>query len=276
MEISIIIPTIGRTELKEVLNALTTQKNLNQIKLEVLVVFDGVGNDVFEKSKETFPQFKFLATGKKVFASGARNLGIKNATGEIVVFLGDDTVPDNDFLSETRKFHSKNPETNVAMIGKIQLPEKFKTNKFQKWVHNNIQFKRTKSQSWRNFQTANASIKHEFIGEERFDENFQNWGFEDNEFWFRLEKKNGILKFNEKVVVTHNHFLTLETVINNTKNARKNAKYFERKQQIKILPSGTKLIFLNILIFLSKLFPKKLFPKTYWWHVWKSSWVGKN
>jgi len=277
MKISVIIPTIGRAELKEVLSSLATQKDFDQNNLEVLIVFDGISsNEVFQETKESFSNFKFLATGKKRFAGGARNFGIKNATGEIIVFIGDDMIPADDFLAETQKFHLKNPDTNVAAIGKIELSEEFKSNKFQKWAHNNVQFRRTKQQSWRNFQTANSSIKREFIGDERFDENFKHWGFEDSEFWFRLFQKNGILEFDSNIKVVHQHFLTLKNIVSNTQNARENAKYFEQKHRIKILPRGTRLTILKILIFLSALFPRKVFPKIYWWRTWKLTWIGKN
>ncbi len=276
MKTSIIIPTIGRAELKEVLNALIAQENFDPADLEVLVIFDGVGNEIFQENEEKFPSFKFLMTGKKIFAGGARNLGLDNAQGEIIVFLGDDIIPDKNFLAETQKFHLENPETNIATIGKVVLPEELKNDEFQNWAHANVQFRRTKTQSWRNFQTANSSIKREFIGTERFDENFQNWGFEDSEFWFRLEEKNGILIFSVNTKVTHDHFLTLEKIIDNTRNARKNAKYFERKHIIKILPHGFKLNILKFLVFLAGLCPQKHFPKIYWWRVWKLTWIGKN
>jgi len=193
MKISIIIPTIGRQTLSQVLQSILEARDYSPEKVEIIVVGDGDFSRDFILGTEKFKDIKYFSTGQNIGASGARNMGLEHASGEIIAFLGDDTIVDKMWITETRQFHRENPAKNYALLGKIEWVEKFKNEPFYKWLNNYAQFAyrkiRLHGAKWTNFYTSNVSLKKEFLGEERFFAGFSGWGFEDSEFAYRLYKK---------------------------------------------------------------------------------------
>lgn len=192
MKCSVIIPTIGRKTLPQVLEAIYANDNFEILNPEILVVFDGkIRKDL------TLPQnanFQIFETGKKVFAGGARNLGIEKSTGNILIFIGDDTIPQKNWLQKIVDFHQKFPDEKRGLLGKISWTTELQNDDFHQFLENGAQFNfsqiRKKGAAWKHFYTSNISIKKSLIGEERFSDKFNGWGFEDIEFGYRLEKKD--------------------------------------------------------------------------------------
>ncbi len=281
MKISIIIPTIGRIEkLENVLKGILSGKNTKKINPEILIIFDGEKSTEFLEFEKKIQNknIKFLEAEKKSGAATARNIGIENATGEILVFIGDDTIPAEDWLDEVHTFHTKHPEKNIGMLGKVSWVARLAKDPFYQWIENYPQFDfkniKKNGADWRHFYTSNVSIKKALVGHEKFPEAFSGWGFEDSEFGYRLQKKGLKLIFNEQCRVLHDHLQSLEDVLKNTRNSRKNAELFENLHpEIKILPRGIKLLGLKLAIF-GALIISPFSPETYWWKEWKKAWVG--
>ncbi len=285
MKISIIIPTIGRKTLPQVLQSILGARDYNPENIEIIVVGDGKFSTAgrgtardFILGKGKFAEIIFLTTGQNLGASGARNLALDKATGEIIAFLGDDTIVDKMWITETRKFHQKNPAKNYALLGKIEWVEKFRKKPFYKWLNNHAQFAfrsiRLHGAKWNHFYTSNVSLKREFIGDERFFAGFSGWGFEDSEFAYRLYQKGMNLIYYPKVIVYHDHEQTIDDVVRNFKNARKNAKIFEKLHpELQIIPRGAKLEILKKMIKVAK-FLSPVFPQAEWWYKWKEAWIN--
>ena len=120
MEISIIIPTYNRLEiLKKVLYALNRQ-NYNLKKTEVLILDDH--SDINPKSeilkiknkfryKLRFFRLEHMGPGK------VRNQAIKLAKGRYLFFLGDDTIPKENFKKEHMGLHDK--YKGIAVLGRV-------------------------------------------------------------------------------------------------------------------------------------------------------------
>ncbi len=89
-EVSIIIPTIGRNSLENVLNSLFA--DLEYIR-EIIVINDS-GNalilDRFDLYKDVHKLIKCIDTNGRRGASFARNLGLENVQGDYVAFADDD------------------------------------------------------------------------------------------------------------------------------------------------------------------------------------------
>lgn len=94
--ISIIIPTVNSPWLSFIL-ALINQQIHNK-PIEVLVI--GLGSFGLIKSNE---QVRFINTEKKVPPAVARNIGIREAKGEIICFLDDDCLPQTNWLDNLLK-----------------------------------------------------------------------------------------------------------------------------------------------------------------------------
>lgn len=274
MKISIIIPTIGRSTLKPVIEAVFMSKNFAQIEIEIIVVFDGVKPPSFFVDDS---RVIILETGKKVYASGARNLGLDNASGDIVAFLGDDTLVDPYWLSYTNTWHQQYPAENEALLGRVHWTPELAADPFHQWLEDNAQFdfKRLDAGSkpdWHHFYTSNISLKTKFINPERFSDQFNGWGFEDSELGYRLEKKGLKMYYEPSVKVIHNDPQNLSRMIDQTKSARLNAGVFERLHpEIKILPTGFKRVLLKELVVWAKFF--SFIPKVQWWRAWKKAWL---
>ncbi len=289
IKISIIIPTIGRETLPKVLKGIQACDGYKKIQPEVIVVFDGEKKGA-EECLVLDENIKILETGQKIYASGARNLGLDNATGDVIIFAQDDTYPESDWLAKHLEFHKKNTGQGKVLLGKVYWTPELALDPFHKWLLNHAQFSFKKLEGgkikglkdqWRFFYTSNISVKRELIEDLRFSDQFTGWGFEDTEFAYRASKKReGINKsleiiYDQNCRVLHDHPQTLEIVLENTRNARKNALIFEKLHpEVKILPRGGKLLVLKVILFLLTITPKFLLPKPYyWWREWKKAWI---
>lgn len=277
MNISIIIPTIGRKTLAEVLDSILNAAEFSVNNVEIIVIGDGDFSRDFILGKGKFKSVVFLSTEKNIGASGARNLGIEKATGEIIAFLGDDTIVDKMWIKETWDFHTKNPAINYALLGQINWVDKFKNKPFYRWLNNYAQFSfrsiSLHGAKWNHFYTSNVSLKREFLGSQRFFAGFTGWGFEDSELGYRLYKKRMNLIYSSKVIVYHDHEQNIDDVARNFKNARKNAEVFEKLHpELKIIPRGAKLEILKKVVKFAGFFAP-LIPQAEWWYKWKKAWI---
>lgn len=112
MQVSTIIVTYNRVkDLNDCLNSILIQTSLPQ---EVLIV-DNSNNDesesLIKKRKDEFKKniisLRYKKNEKENSLTVARNIGIENAIGEIILFLDDDVVLDKNYLKEILKVYEK-------------------------------------------------------------------------------------------------------------------------------------------------------------------------
>lgn len=115
MQVSIVIVTYNRTkDLNECLDSILIQTSLPQ---EVLIV-DNANNDesenLIKKRKDEFKKNNISLRHKKNEIENsltvARNIGAKNATGDIILFLDDDVILDKNYIKEILKIYEKYPK----------------------------------------------------------------------------------------------------------------------------------------------------------------------
>ncbi len=274
MKLSIIIPTLGRETLAEVLQGIRDCEGFQEIRPEIIVVFDGVA----ATAPSRLPDVKFLETAQHFGVSAARNVGIENATGDVLVFLGDDTIPTKNWLRKVHTFHLENPAPTKGLLGMVSWTPELMRDPFHRWLLDHAQFAfssiRRHGTTWRHFYTSNVSVKKSLVGDTRFPQNFQGWGFEDILFGFELSEKGLVLHFDGSCEVLHDHAQTLSQVLANTRNARKNAETLERRTGMRIRPQGL----LRLALQLALVFSAILAPfsrKISWWREWKKTWIDK-
>ena len=271
MKLSIIIPTLGRETLGTVLDALEQCDGYKEINPEVIVIFNG-DKDVKEVEEEYFKIFKAKTLG----AGPARNLGIEKSSGEVIAFLGDDTIPAHDWLQKVYDFHIIHTSQKEALLGKVSWTSELAKDPFHRWLENNAQFAfrsiAKRGATWRHFYTSNISMKRALIAGERFSDKFKGWGFEDTEFGYRLARRGLRLHYDPTCEVFHDHEQNLEGVLAQTKNAKKNARIFEKLHpEVKLIPRGVKKFLLQSLIILSYAYESKNMT---WWRKWKKVWMS--
>ena len=118
MRFSVVIPTFNRKDmLRRCLTALAVQ---DYPDYEVLVV-DGGSDGTEQMMAQEFPRFRYLRETRSG-PSVARNLGIHEASGDIVAFTDDDNVAPPDWLSRLADGYRRYPEVS-GVAGRMEPPE---------------------------------------------------------------------------------------------------------------------------------------------------------
>ncbi|MCF7845835.1 MAG: glycosyltransferase [Candidatus Peribacteraceae bacterium] len=250
MKISVVIPTYNRAEvLRRTLNLLATQTYPD---FEVVVVDDGSTDTTARLLAEFQKKVDFLLQFISQENQGqavARNRALEKISGEIVLFLGDDMLPQNNLLEVHANFHKKFPDQNFACLGLVRWHPEIRVSRFMRWLtQSGVQFKfndlekNSETDFWR-FYTANLSLKSDFLGSEKFSEEFSGWGFEDAELGYRLQQKSLKLLFEPEAIVEHYHEISADSLAQRQFEAGKNFYKFQKMHpELRILPQGLKLL----------------------------------
>lgn len=107
--ISVIIPSYcSQSTIIECLQSLIIQRT--EEDFELLVVNSSIDN-TYQIVKKHFPAVSFIQLEKRAFAGTARNIGIKNAKGDILAFIDSDCTASADWLNRIESWHRKGYET---------------------------------------------------------------------------------------------------------------------------------------------------------------------
>ena len=186
---SVVIPTYNRQPiLIKCLKALETQKKSNFIKdYEVILVDDGSTDGTLEWLVENATKFPHVKTFSQSHQgpAAARNLGVKQANGDIIVFIDSDLIVTETFLQAHANALAKGAEKNGS--------DRLFT---YGWVINTCNFDNPTSESYKitdfsaaYFATGNVAIARKWLEKVGlFDTRFQLYGWEDLELGVRLKQ----------------------------------------------------------------------------------------
>jgi GT2 family glycosyltransferase len=215
MKLSVVIPTYNRLEsLKNTLRGLSAQ---NYPNFEVIIIDDGStdGTSEFMSALSSSMPLKVISQ-RNGGPSKARNRGVEEALGEIIVFIDDDTEPEFDFLSKHAELHRE--MNSLAVIGPMVCDKSRKEPVWIAWEHAMLQKQYTalERREWwppgpNHFYTGNASLRREdFLAVGGFDLSFTRQ--EDVELAFRLQKERGVgFHFAPETAVIHRPLRTFES-----------------------------------------------------------------
>src|SRR5213593_4351765 len=98
--LSVVIPTFNRLPvLKEVLQALQKCDRPDAQDVEVVVVSDGSTDGTNDYLERWSPMYRFrFVVQNHAGAARARNKAVESASGERILFLGDDIIPGRELL----------------------------------------------------------------------------------------------------------------------------------------------------------------------------------
>jgi GT2 family glycosyltransferase len=208
LHFSVVIPTYNRVaRLRYVLAALE-QQAYPLDDFEVIVVSDGStdATEAYLKALNTSMQLRWFTQTNRGPAA-ARNLGIKNAVGEFIVFIDDDLVPEPQLLSEHARSH-RETGTNAVVLGPLLTPEGFEMTPWVRWEQEMLmkQYKAMLRGDWeasaRQFYTGNASLRRsDLLAAGGFDEGFRR--AEDVELAYRLADNGLVFLFNMQAAGMH-------------------------------------------------------------------------
>lgn len=247
--LSVIIPSFNRRAvLRKCLQALSRQ-DCAPDAFEVIVVddgsSDGTGAMVAELSAAGMA-VRYLHQDNRGPAS-ARNRGIREAAGEVILFIGDDIICPPDLVGRHIAFHRGNPDAAAAFLGRVAWSPEIRVTPFMRWLGESeyqFDFRRLAAgevDPGRFFYTANVSLKRSFL-ESRglfFDEEFRRAAFEDVELGARLKKAGLALRYDPRCLAWHHHATSLASACERMRVVGENGILLDKKLgKFPAAPSG--------------------------------------
>lgn len=207
--ISVVIPTFNRREALEVVLPLLAKQTLPADQYELLLCDSGSTDGTIELVAElAIPNLRHILPAENRGRSGARNAGIRAATGELVLFTDADIIPSANLLAEHLRLHRASPHSSVVgleiQVDTVAEYEAVRDNPYDKGRH--MHGKTDKKMSWLFFLTGNASAPRQaLLDVGLFDENFTVYGHEDLELGYRLQQAGYPIWYNAAAVNYHWH-----------------------------------------------------------------------
>lgn len=267
--ISIIIPTYNRKDiLLETLRALNKQ-SYNLKEVEVIVIDDCSPMNLEQEILNLSTKYKlrFFRERKNIGQGQIRNKGIKLAQGNYLFFLGDDTVPNEDFLEEHMNLHKKSD--GIAVLGRVWWAPELR-NEFMDFIEN-IQFHyqtiKNKNNVKLHFYSSNISLEKKWFENGVYSDKFKNYGLEDIEIGHRLEKRGLRVVYNPNAIAHHFHVYSFEQFCARMRNIGRSAVIFATlhpELKRKYIPFFRSFLRAGTLFFSNKIF-KHFNKKIYWY-----------
>lgn len=242
---SLVVPTFNRIEtLLRVLGALERQTGAPPF--EVIVVDDG-SSDATETTMRRLVEdsnrfFQLRYERQQNSGPGtARNRGVFLARGTFVVFIGDDTVPEPDFLAEHARVHLQaNDDPLVGVLGYTGWPADERVTAFMEYINDyGLQFgykliEHDAEVPFNFFYTSNLSVARSTLEQHPFDTSFPGAAWEDIELAFRLERLGFRLRYNSRAVTRHYHRMTVNSFARRQYGVgRSGAIFFEKHPELR-------------------------------------------
>lgn len=237
--LSVVIPTFNRCKtLQKALAAYQDQSAVGQIA-EIIVVDDGSTDATASivdvtANRSAFPLRYFRQANKGPAA--ARNLGIREAHGSIILFTDDDIIPTPDLVAQHLEWHVEYPEETTAVLGYVTWAPELHSTPFMEWYGKEVLFAYSEIAShslvdFRYFYTCNISMRRQFLLQKgTFDEDFKHAACEDIELGFRLQKAGMRLFYNSAALAFHHQVISFDDACNRYKKSAAAAVVLRRKE----------------------------------------------
>jgi glycosyltransferase involved in cell wall biosynthesis len=233
---SVVIPTFERPDtLFSVLDALGRQKD--PPGFEVLVVDDGSRDDTREKLGRYRPSYPFrFFSQENAGPAAARNRAILEARHEVILFLGDDTVPEPGLLAVHAGIHAEKRSYPVAVLGYTTWPRERRISPFLHHINEyGLQFgygliENPDAVPFNFFYTSNISLERALLVKAGlFDTTFPHAAWEDIEIAYRLMKMGLRILYRAQAVARHYHDITFASFRRRQEKAGEAAAIFYAK-----------------------------------------------
>lgn len=215
--LSVVLSTLGNHEsLERVLDGYSKQTAPSG-SFEVVVAMDAAETqpDAVDKAIGERPFRVRRITGPVPGLSANRNAGSRAASGDLILFTDNDTIPVRRLIVEHLRWHDRYPDVETGVLGRVRWARELKVTTFMRWLDTGIQFDfaniRGVDAGWGRFVGANVSLKRSFferVGD--FDQAHFPYGYEDTEWAYRASKLGFRLLYDRRAVVDHLRPMTLE------------------------------------------------------------------
>ena len=215
--LSVVIPTHNRLPvLQQALRCLSE----GSVRPDEVVVVDDGSEDPVEahlSSTDLGYTLRVVRFSPGRGAPSARNAGFEESTGDIVVFMDDDILPDRHMIRYHLEIHEKFPAENYGIMGRIYFDPDLPRTPLMHYLEEEGFFKSVSKAPDRarvieGLISANFSLKRAYVaGEPLFDENFPYNRNEDTEFGLRMVARGWELRHHTAPSARHHSPLDLDT-----------------------------------------------------------------
>jgi glycosyltransferase involved in cell wall biosynthesis len=204
MDVSVIVPVFnGAKKIEMCVSALQRQKT--ERRYEIIVIDDGSTDRGLERIR---------GNGFRVFKQGnqgpaaARNLGVAQARGRIILFTDADCEPQEDWIEQMVRPLEDPCISGVK--GSYLTRQKKIVPRFVQYEYES-KYERMKKDPYIDFIDTYAAgfIRDDFLSVGQYDTQFSTASVEDQEFSFRMWDKGYRMVFNPAAKVYHTHSNTL-------------------------------------------------------------------
>ena len=192
--VSVVIPAYNQKELLSSCISALVKQDFGRENFEIIIADDGSTDGTKEFIENTFP-----AGNVKIFRqqnlgpAAARNLGIRNSSGNIVAFTDSDCRPARDWLSSALRHFEDNSVAGVE--GKTALINPEKSTPFSHFTEN---------VTGGRYLTCNIFYRKAALEKAGgFDERFKLAVREDSDLAFSVLEAGGRIVFSPETVVSH-------------------------------------------------------------------------
>ena len=193
--LSVVIPSLNRADmLARTIDQIEHQTISREI-YEVLVVNNNSSDhteSVLNQKAAAYPNLRAF-TQVKPGAAATRNVGIREAAGDLILFIDDDILATPGLVASHLKYHEDHG--NASVIGAVVSQWEKATDPFLRYlrdrgIFNPYSIACNRPMDFSYYHTGNASTSRKLLREVGgFNEDFKVYGMEDIELGYRLEKK---------------------------------------------------------------------------------------
>ncbi len=236
--VSIVIPTWNRCDdLVAVLEALDGQWLASRTEVEILVVDDGSSDGTGERLQKWSGRLPLrLLSQPNSGPARARNRGCEEARHEVILFLGDDTVPQPGLLMEHLEHHRVFADHEpLAVLGYTTFPRAYDSPFLRFLNEYGSQFgyaliDRPLAVGFNFFYTSNISLPRRVLQEEGgFREDFPAAAWEDIEFAYRAVAHGLRMHYQPRARTIHHHRVDARTFCLRQRTSGRSAAIFVEK-----------------------------------------------
>lgn len=211
MKLSIVIPVYNS---EKTLSSCLKSIYKSAPKNSEIIIVDDCSTDSSINIAKKFKS-KIIKLKTKSGAAAARNIGIKKAKNDIILFIDSDMIiTENSFKELIKTFSNKAIDGVIGNYSNITINKNLLTNYQNLYTHYNyLSIGREKIVQIKNFWTAFGAIKTKILKQNLFDPSFK--GLEDIEIGLRLADKGYKLILNKNIQNIHNNYYNLKKFIKN-------------------------------------------------------------
>lgn len=229
-DISLIMPCYNRAhDLRRSLEAYDRQ--LGEPSFEIIAVDDG-SNDQTNEILNSFQAKNFLLrvihSERNQGPAVARNIGISHSVAPLLLFVGDDILPDPYLVKGHIEAHRFYISDQIALLGKVTWAQDLPINTLMAHIDGigsqqfSYHYMRDRQvYDFRHFYTANISLKRKMLltQDRWFDTEFPHAVFEDVELSFRLSQGGMKIIYLSHLIGYHYHYHNIWTFSKRQYNA---------------------------------------------------------